>query len=619
MKKLINLIGLLFLVFTCLNAQTPYFYYYGGEKQYFELDTRYIFVSVADESTADKILVSYNAKYTPVRVDIPDGNLSRTNQNKRFWSVLKFENKLSDDEYLAKLSEIKNTEKGIIVAPYFKNQYQEKIGLSNFFYVKLKDLNDTVVLKQEAEKEHTVIMWQNEFRPLWFTLSVTDNSKYNAMELSNRFYESGLFQYAEPDLMIDTQIQCANDQYFGQQWGLKNTGQSGGKSGIDIKICDAWQISTGNNVIVAVLDNGILLTHPDLAANIYPLSYDSNSKTSPQTIHYQIDIPYHGTMCAGIIGAARDNVVGNTVIGIAGVAPNSRIMSISNSLDGTVASNEAKANGIDWAWRNGADIISNSWGCNYTQNIADAIDNAVTFGRHGLGCVVVASSGNYNSTNIIFPATLPDVITVGAINRKGKRWYDSFTQQGSNYGDNLDVMAPGEDIWSTVLNNSYDSNTGTSYAAPYVSGIAALILSINPTMKLRDVRNIIESTAQKVGGYKYKTEAGHDNGTWYKEMGYGLVNAYAAVQKAVECLTTTVNFVNKPPITTDTTVTSCGDIYIQNVTVTNNATLILDASGNINIQSVTVTNNSKLILDVGGAVNIGSDFDVQFGSSFEIK
>ena len=266
MKKKINLTGLLFFAFVCfLNAQTPYFYYYNGEKQYFELDTRYVFVSVADENTANRAFAVHNAKYESLRTDIPKGKQSKTN-NKRFWTVLSFEEKSSDETYLAKLSEIKHSGKDVVVAPYFKTKDQDKIGLSNFFYVKLKELSDTTLLRREAEKEHAVIAFQSDVH-LWFVLSVSEKSRYNAMELANHLYESGLFQYAEPDLLIDNVSNCANDPHLGLQWGLKNTGQNGGTSGIDIKMCGAWQLSTGSNVTVAVVDMGINFSHPDLADN----------------------------------------------------------------------------------------------------------------------------------------------------------------------------------------------------------------------------------------------------------------------------------------------------------------------------------------------------------------
>jgi subtilisin family serine protease len=135
---------------------------------------------------------------------------------------------------------------------------------------------------------------------------------------------------------------------------------------------------------------------------------------------------------------------------------------------------------------------------------------------------------------------------------------------------------------------------GTSAATPHVAGVVALVLSVNPNLTEQQVRNIIESTAQKVGGYSYQTDSNHPSGTWNNEMGYGLVDAYAAVQAACAI---PVNFTNQT-VTTDTTVTSCGDIYVQNVTVTNGA---------------------KLTLDAAGKTVIGSNFEVPIGSRLEIN
>jgi hypothetical protein len=376
MKKNINLVGLFFFAFVGLNAQTPYFYYYDGEKQYFELDTRRAFISVADENTVIKTFALFDAKHEPLRMDIPEGKHSKISQNQRFWTILSFENDLSDEAYFVKLSEIKSSGKDIVVAPSFKDHYQNKIGMSNFFYVKLKELADTSLLRQEAEIKHAVIMWQNEFMPLWFVLSVTENSKYNAMELSNRFYESGLFQHAEPDLMTGDEKNCVADPEFWQQWALSNTIQSGGTT-VDIKACAAWEIATGEDVTVAVFDQGYDLNnpHPDLVANLLPehLSFDSDSRTSPQQLH-----GYHGIPCMGIIAAEKND------IGVVGVAYNSKIMSISSYLLETVLGRDSRQHGINWAVEHGADIISNSWGWTSTAPstyIEDAINNAVQNGR----------------------------------------------------------------------------------------------------------------------------------------------------------------------------------------------------------------------------------------------
>ena len=483
-----------------------FYYYYGNERQYLQLNTRYMFVSVADESIAD-VLASRNIRHQPLSVDIPaemqQSTMSQAavGSRTRLYTVLSLDEAMSEEAYLTKLSEISNLSSGIIVAPYFKNRYFDRIGLSNFFYVKLRSLNDIDLLKQKAEEKQATLIYQNELAPLWWVLSVTENSTYNAMEMANHFHRSGLFRYAAPDLMVanidfltqqrelgntelfgatNNQPNCANDQHFGVQWGLKNTGQSGGRSGVDINICNAWQLSTGHNVIVAVVDNGLDFDnpHPDLRENIlFNLSFDTESGTSPQRLPPPragyIAPGSHGTSVAGIIAAVKNND-----IGIAGVAPHSRIMSISNALrDDIPLTHQRKANGIRWAAQNGADVINNSWFATSTPVITDAINYAVTRGRNGRGSVVIVASGNVNSSTVNFPSSLPTVMAVGAVNRYGQRWHSIHSNiVGSNFGTALDIVAPGVTVRSTAIGGGYRDITNTSHAAPHVAGVAALIL-----------------------------------------------------------------------------------------------------------------------------------------------
>ncbi len=153
--------------------------------------------------------------------------------------------------------------------------------------------------------------------------------------------------------------------YFdGKQWGLENIGQFGGVVGVDINAPQAWQLSTGEGVVVAVIDRGIQMDHPDLIGNLSSLSYDSESRQVGQQIYGD-----HGTKVAGIIGARRNNGRG-----IAGVAPDCTLMSISNSLGGDPISRESRAYGIWWAINNEADIINCSWGFTPSSSlIRDAI------------------------------------------------------------------------------------------------------------------------------------------------------------------------------------------------------------------------------------------------------
>ena len=140
------------------------------------------------------------------------------------------------------------------------------------------------------------------------------------------------------------------------------------------------------------------------------------------------------------------------------------------------------------------------------------------------------------------------------------------------------------------------------------------------------MRDIIESTAQKVNqrsstnptGYIYSTTQGRTNGTWHEEMGYGLVDAYASVQAACPPIVNFTGTVTTPIIvTSDTTIVSCGNINVQYVTVTNNATLTLEAIGKISVQNVNAQNNSKIIFDARGGVSLGIGFKVELGSTFK--
>lgn len=218
-------------------------------------------------------------------------------------------------------------------------------------------------------------------------------------------------------------------------------------------------------------------------------------------------------------------------------------MPISYFVPDTISAVANLASGFAWAANHGADVINCSWGdhLQYTwlhstlleSSIRDALDN----GRSKKGCVIVFSTGNENYMQIEYPARVfPEILTVGAISSDSLRWQDTSPYAGSNFGNELDVVAPGNDIYTTYGNN-YAWATGTSFAAPYVSGIAGLMLSVNPYLTRQEVTDTIESTAVKVGNthgtnYIYETTQGRPNGKWDFEMGYGLVDAYAAVMEA---------------------------------------------------------------------------------------
>ena len=513
------------------NAQTPYYYYNKESKHYLTLDTEHAFLSIKEPQLSDSIK-QRNMGATKLRSDYSDKNQYQgKNRTSRFYTELSFEEKLSEEQYLNLLSDIKRQNKDVIISPYFKTKEGYKIGLSNFFYVKLKEGEDTIALRQMAEQIGCIIIEQDPYMPQWLTLSITETSTLNAMECANLFYESGLFVVAIPDLMYEMVSTCVNDPYFGNQWGLRNISNPD----ISIKACEAWTYTRGAGVKLGIYDDGVEFGHVDLAANIDPLSFDLDKGTSPQDTIYG----FHGTTCAGVsIGVQNNNE------GVSGASPESRLVAITGSRTGTNRMRNI-ARGFSWAIENGVDVVNCSWklvNMDSTGNpyIEDAIDSLVVYGRGGRGALVVCASGNDYMDYVEYPARLKNCIAVGSINDQGAR------SDISHYGTDLDLMGPGEGIYTTDLQGvaGYDTmpspagdyvvDNGTSLAAPAIASVCALVISVNPCLTCQEVREIVESTAQKVRPdlYSYDTVPGRNSGSWSKFTGYGLADAHAAVLEA---------------------------------------------------------------------------------------
>ena len=339
---------------------------------------------------------------------------------------------------------------------------------------------------------------------------MTPETNGTSLDIANRLYETGLFAESIADFSSENDALCSYDPLVTQQWGLYNADYDD----IDISICGAWSYATGRGIKIGILDEGVDVNHIDLAQNIYPLSFDTESGTSPAKLFGD-----HGTHCAGIASAMRNNG-----IQVAGVAPDAKIVSISNSLEGTSNSRIKRADGIIWAYKNGVDVISNSWGSSTEHSaINEAIAEAFEYGREGKGCVIVFAAGNGgNNRSVAYPANCNDkILAVGAIQSDGAIYNKSQT------GEKLDVVAPGVNVLSTVPNNGTDSWQGTSMACPHVAGLAALILERNPGLTVIQVNDIIEKNTKKIGPDSYNEN--RKNGTWNRTYGYGLINAEKAL------------------------------------------------------------------------------------------
>lgn len=412
--------------------------------------------------------------------------------------------------------------------------------------VMLKDnVGEDQLYKSVASNEYSVVR-KSPFRNGKYIFSSNTNEATAAFQLATLIYQTGLVKYAVPDFYMYNILQT-NDEYYDHQWGLNNLGQTGGVAGVDINVSDAWNISTGNSSIkVAVVDCGVDLEHPDLT-NVLIDGYDAVDSITMGGNSNAYET--HGTMCAGIIGAQHNNNY------TAGVSPNCKIIPIRSML-AYGGSSANLAEGIEYAVNAGADVISNSWGTSspdaFDVAIDDAIQYALQYGRGGKGCVVVFSSGNNNHNQVQYPANTAGVIAVGAVDHCGQRsgrtdifdnteipcspWGPN-SYPGSSYGSMLNVVAPGSNVYSLdlMVNGGYTANFGgTSSACPHVAGVAALMLSVNPYLTHDQIIAIINKTASKVGNYTYTYNNNHPFGRWNEKIGYGMINAGAAVQMAYD-------------------------------------------------------------------------------------
>lgn len=312
-------------------------------------------------------------------------------------------------------------------------------------------------------------------------------------------------EYIEPNYVVSKSI-VPDDPSFKLQWGLHNVAWDGGVSGADIGAAAAWDVQTGSSsTIVAVIDTGVDVAHPDLAGNIWSngveiagngIDDDSNGYVDDRNGYDFVyrdslpnDVDGHGTHVAGIIAARGNNAVGG-----AGVAWQTSIMAL-KALDDTGSGATSDAiDAIAYAVQNGAKVINASWG-NYSESLAlrDAISAA-----NSAGVLFVAAAGNDTNDNDAFPHypsgyDLPNVISVAATTR-----FDAKAEF-SNFGRNtVDVGAPGEGIFSTARNSSYEYRSGTSMAAPHVSGAAALLLAQNPGATAAGLRTLILERAKRL-------------------------------------------------------------------------------------------------------------------------
>lgn len=308
-----------------------------------------------------------------------------------------------------------------------------------------------------------------------------------------------------------------NDPYYYQQYNLAK-----------IDAPDAWSISKGNpNVIIAIVDDGVDWSHPDLYGNIWhnpnwqtdaafpgdSIGWDFGGATGTPDNNPMEDVPAHGTFVAGIASAVTNNN-----LGISGIGFNCKIMAVKVS-EGDITSNNEPLivygfQGIQYAVDHGAKVINCSWGGGgYSQAEQDVINYAIS-----KGVLVVAAAGNDAVNESFYPAAYKGVLSVGATDA------NDVISYYSNYGPNVDVMAPGNNISSTWQPNTYllPGGDGTSFASPLAAGLAGLVVSRFPNYNPLQVAQQIRVNSDIIDTLSA-------NAAYYHQMGYGRINAYKAL------------------------------------------------------------------------------------------
>ena len=269
---------------------------------------------------------------------------------------------------------------------------------------------------------------------------------------------------------IALEIVLPDDPYVASQWALTYIGMD-----------ELWRTAAGADIVVAVLDTGIEGDHEDLSGKVVDAANFSDSSTAN-------DQHGHGTHVAGIIAAYSDNG-----LGVAGIAPESGLLNVKVADDNGRCQASAVAEGIIWAVDNGASVINVSI---ELREPSAALEAAVNYAWEN-GALVIAAAGNDGSQSPVYPAYYQNCIAVAAVEE------DDSLAVLSNYGDWVDVAAPGDDIYSTLPGDQYGYKSGTSFATAYVSGLAAILFGTledsNDDGNLNDeVRAALEGSCQGI-------------------------------------------------------------------------------------------------------------------------
>jgi len=534
---------------------------------------------------------------------------------------------LSDEEFWQKIRTV-NALPNLMMTPYFDDGRGGFFSYGDEIMVILKKGASESTLKNSLEKLNIEIAKSSVADERLILLKYPKTELQNIATFIEILRDHPAVHIAQPnywriaypqsDPLLDQQWYLDYDADFDYTMAANCLGISPTVKGVPnqhVKAFEAWEIdaashpndekisgkANGNPIKIAIIDDGVDLTHEDLLANMLP-GYDAVYNTLGDNGNYDGENFFggngtsdnsHGTGCIGIAAAVGDNDFGGK-----GVAHGANIISIRagtkytdgtdlnlscNYSDGSSADNDIftatlltdmiSYAAFEKAIELGADVCTNSWGFSIivpeSYTLEYIVNELVNEGREGKGTPVFFASGNDNlSTGMGYPANLEQAIAVGAVSLDGHRKsavtfdqagsgcatcgltvfepnsntinngipYDGEMEWGSNYGQGLDVVAPGVRMTTTSPGDNYiDYFNGTSSACPLAAGVMALILDANPNLSSTQARYILEATATKVyegTDYFYTSNINQPNGSWNNQVGYGRVDALAAVEEA---------------------------------------------------------------------------------------
>lgn len=330
-----------------------------------------------------------------------------------------------------------------LVEPYYLGSFNSALLVGDGFCVSFDSLLSQTEINSINLSYNVILDYELEGMHNVFVLRNTDSSSFRMLDLANSYYLLTQTNYSHPEfgIRIQTQAYKLYDYYHSYQAHTKKVIGT-------FNTASVWDFAgLTAPVKVAVLDDGVT-SHEDLPASRVLAGRDfANNDLNPQPGTQQA----HGMACAGIIGASH------TTDPVGGESPNSGVISLDAHVNilpvkiftdgGAGVFSATLAQAITWAWQNGADILSNSWGygflCPGYDNVTDAINSATQLGRNGKGCPAIFASGNsLNSAHVgvIYPACLASAFAVGATQLSDVRWYYS------HYGSALDIVAPSGDL-----------------------------------------------------------------------------------------------------------------------------------------------------------------------------